>query len=291
MKRIHSTTGKFIANLLFFTSLAFASNENVSNNIIDSASEGRKVIEEQELSPAQINKNKEEEKYRRAVILNWILAYEKKNERGEEFTGTKVKDTFVQNIKTESKNNGNNATETKKLVAVKGFCFIMNEINAGIQPTSIRIPCQTNRGSIILMANLIAVNEKLSLMADPKYIERNTIRFKVQSAIVLNEEKTSYNLATFVNDRKIEQMSWDSLASSSQELKNSTNEYLKALQESKKKQEVNYITASDGINIVADIVKSTAEVFRKDLPYLYQIVPKTKIWIDLEVENEGILVR
>ena len=43
--------------------------------------------------------------------------------------------------------------------------------------------------------------------------------------------------------------------------------------------------------LVADIVKSTAEVFKKDLPYLYQIVPQSKIWIDLQVEKEGVYVK
>ena len=49
--------------------------------------------------------------------------------------------------------------------------------------------------------------------------------------------------------------------------------------------------ATAGVNILADIVKSTAEVFKKDLPYLYQIVPNTKIWIDLEVEKKGVYVK
>ena len=181
-----------------------------------------------------------------------------------------------------------------------------------------RVECNTNVGFVTMFANLVNVNEKLSLMADPKYIEKNKVRFKVSSAVVLNEEKTSYNLATYVNDKKVEEIGWSSLSYSSDEIKSATNEYLKALQESKKKQDVQYITTTDGagnsymspvqttntekpnasdyfatagVNILADIVKSTAEVFKKDLPYLYQIVPKTKIWIDLEVEKKGVYVK
>ena len=311
--------------ILFFTFLSInylfanTNNEDISNNIIKSASEGRDVINEQKLEKIQ-GKSEKENRLRKAVILNYINYYEnpKNNPRAKEFIGTKLENAFVQNIIKDENATDNNQSQNTELVNVKGFCFIKEEINAGVQPASMRVECNTNVGFITLFANLVNVNEKLSLMADPKYIEKNKVRFNVKSAIVLNEEKTSYNLATYVNDRKVEEIGWNSLSYSSDEIKNATNEYLQALQESKKKQDVQYITTSDGagnsymspiqstntekpnasdyfatagVNIIADIVKSTAEVFKKDLPYLYQIVPKTKIWIDLEVEKKGVYVK
>lgn len=305
-----------------FLTLNLALANNVSNNIIESASEGRNVIEEQQLSSDKKQNNDNDKEYglNEALILNYIRYYEnpKNNPRGKESIGIKLENVFVQNIKEEENQKDKNQSENVELVNVKGFCFIKEEINAGVQPTSMRVECNTNVGFITMFANLINVNEKLSLMADPKYIEKNKVRFKVSSAVVLNEEKTSYNLATYVNNRKIEEVGWGAVSYSSDEIKNATNEYLKALQESKKKQDVEYITTTDGagnsymspvqttntqkpdasdyfltagVNILADITKSTAEIFKKDLPYLYQIVPKTKIWIDLEVEKKGVYVR
>lgn len=46
-----------------------------------------------------------------------------------------------------------------------------------------------------------------------------------------------------------------------------------------------------GVNIVSSTIKSTAEIFKKDLPYLYQVVAKTKIWIDLQVNKQGEYVK
>ena len=46
-----------------------------------------------------------------------------------------------------------------------------------------------------------------------------------------------------------------------------------------------------GINVVASTVKTTADIFKADLPYLYQIVGKSKIWIDLKVEKNGVYVK
>ena len=292
-------------------------NTNVSQNIIESASEGRNVVKEQELNPIDINREKDKVFYSE-TILNWHYALQKENLRGNEFLGKTSENLLVRNIKNAEIPKENDKDKAVESVNVKGFCFIDKEINAGVQPASMRVECNTNVGFITLFANLVNVNEKLSLMADPKYIEKNKVRFKVQSAVVLNEEKTSYNLATYVNDRKIEEIGWSSLSYSSDEIKSATNEYLKAMQESKKKQEVQYATTTDGagnaymqpiqttntekpdamdyfvtagVNIVADIVKSTAEVFKKDLPYLYQIVPQSKIWIDLQVEKEGVYIK
>lgn len=308
---------KLFALLFLISTLAFANNANISQNIIKSASEGREVVKEQSLEPLEINKGKDKAFYSE-TILNWHYSFIKENPRKAEIIGKTNENLFVKNIKDEILNKDDNASNEVELVNVKGFCFIDKEINAGVQPASMRVECNTNAGFVTLFANLVNVNEKLSLMADPKYIEKNKVRFKVKSAVVLNEEKTSYNLATYVNDRKIEAVGWNSLSYSADEIKDATNEYLQALQESKKTQEVEYVTTSDGagnsymspvqvtntekpdamdyfatagVNILADIVKSTAEVFKKDLPYLYQIVPKTRIWIDLEVEKDGVYVK
>ena len=45
------------------------------------------------------------------------------------------------------------------------------------------------------------------------------------------------------------------------------------------------------VNITASVVKSTAEIFKRDLPYLYQIKGKSKIWIDLKVNKQGEYVK
>lgn len=168
-----------------------------------------------------------------------------------------------------------------------------------------------------MFANLVNVNEKASLIADPKYIEKNGIRFEVTSSIVTNEAKTSYNIATFVNDRKIAQIGWSALSVGADEAKTTTNEYLRALEQSKTSQSTDYVTTGTGtgtstyavqntntqepdpldylikgaINITASVVKSTADIFKADLPYLYQIKGKSKIWIDLKVKKQGEYVK
>lgn len=301
--------------LAFMPIIAFANIE--TKNIINSASNGREVVIENKLQTIEQKKNNDS-MYRNEIILNWVYNLNYDNPRKAEVVAKTSLGSMIKNVSQQE----NNATEAnsnnKELVSVKGFCYIPNEINVGKQPSSLRVECQTNAGAITMFANLINVNEKASLIVDPRYIEKNNYRYIVDSSIVTNEDKTSYNIATYVNDRKIAEIGWGTLSVSSDEIKNSTNSYLKALEESKKQQNVEYVTTTDGagnsymspvqttntqepdpldylttagINIVASAVKTTAEIFKKDLPYLYQIVGKTKIWIDLQVNKKGEYVK
>lgn len=289
----------------------------VTNHAIKSASEGREVVIEHKLSPIEINKKKENLFYGE-TILNWHYALQKENLRANEIVGKTAENMLVKNVLYSQTENNSTADKVIELVAVKGFCFIPEDINVGKQPSSLRVNCETNYGTIVMFANLVNVNEKASLIADPKYIEKDGYRFKISNSIVTNEDRTSYNIATFVNDRKIAEIGWSALSVGSDEFKTHTNAYLKELEKSKTQNSINYVNVTDssnnaypqavqntntqkpdpldylitgGINVVASIAKNTAEIFKRDLPYLYQIVGKTKIWIDLQVEKNGEYVK
>ncbi|RAX56489.1 hypothetical protein CCZ01_09345 [Helicobacter monodelphidis] len=305
------------SGLFFFIALSvsvLAINNKESENIINSASYGDKVISEsplgEELQKKKINN------FNDAVLLNWYLHFASLNDRGGDYTATQKKLLHLKQI--EETNSTTQTSNKKELVSVKGFCLIQENIAIGKQPAALRSECETNIGSITMFGDLVNVNEKASLIVDPKYIERKGYRFKVESAVVTNESKTSYNIATFVNDRKIAEIGYSSLGVSADELKATTNEYLRVLEESKRKQNVEYVEVGSeggdkyiypiqtqntekpdpldyllkaGINIGASSIKTTADIFKKDLPYLYEVAGKTKIWIDLQVEKQGILVK
>nr|MBP3724314.1 hypothetical protein [Campylobacter sp.] len=304
---------KILILLFAFCSILFAN--EVSENIITSSSYGDKTINERELNSKDLNYRHQQTLYKE-TILNWHYYFTGLNPRAKEVVGSNSKFVFpVTYDKTSGVADGN---KSKQLVTIKGFCFITDDVNVGKQPASLRVECQTNGGAVTMFGNLVNVNEKASLVVDPKYIEKDGVRFYVDSSIVTNEAKTSYNVATYVNDRKIAEIGWGGLSVSADEMKTATNEYLRALEQSKTKQEVVYVTTTDpsgnsymtpttttntqepdpldylvkaGVNIVASVVKNTAEIFKADLPYLYQIVGGSKIWIDLKVNKQGEYVK
>lgn len=287
---------------------------NESVNIINSASYGEKVISERKLETSA--KVDDDFPLRKELILNWHYFYTKQNPRANESVGKKT--ALVVAVANKDSNSSTESNISDNLIVVKGYCFINDDINVGKQASSLRVDCQSNVGNVVMFANLVNVNEQSSLVVDPKYIEKNGYRFEVKSAIVTNESKTSYNVATFVNDRKLAEVGLSTLSVSSDEFKTVSNEYLKALEDSKRKQEVQYLTTTDGagnsymmpstvtntekpdpldylvkagINVASSAVKTTADIFKKDLPYLYEIKANTKIWIDLKVNRKGDYVK
>lgn len=314
---------RILALICFFGSFLFAnigesdvSGEKLTEHIISSASNGREVVKENKLTLIEIN-HQNKTLYYAETILNWHYALQKENLRGQEVVAVTATNSLIKNVAEQKDKNETNSSTSNETIVVKGFCFISDEINVGKQPSSLRVNCETNVGGITLFANLKNLNEVSSLIVDPVYIEKKGYRFKVTKSVVTNENKTSYNVATYVNDRKIAEIGWGAVVVSSDEIKTQSNAYLKALEQSKQKQETEYFTTGNGantttqavqntntqkpdpldylitsgINLATAIAKNTADVFKKDLPHLYQIVPNTKIWIDMEVEKNGIYTK
>lgn len=256
--------------------------------------------------------DKNESLFYNETLLNWTRMAKNANPRGKEIAA--AKGTFVVAAKVDT--NSSNSTTNKGMdtVVVKGYCYITENIEVGKQPGALRTECQTNVGAITMFANLVNVNQQSSLIVDPKYIERKGVRYDVKSSIVTNENKTSYNVATFVNDTKIAQVGWTALGAGADEIKTASNEYLQAIQDSKQTEQVIPIADSQGntttttvtntdppdplnyltkavINLSASALKQTADLYKADLPYLYYIAAETKIWIDLKVNKQGEYVR
>lgn len=300
------------------SSLSFANidqeTRSEAENIIQSSSYGKKIISEIKLQGMQDEAGYPT--YRNETILNWYYANQIANYRGQEVVGKLAKMVSVKEPPKE--NSEQNIANPDEFVSVKGYCFIMDSIHIGKQPGALRVECETNAGAITMFANLVNLDEKASLIVDPKYIEKDGVRFQVTSSVVTNEARTSYNVATWVNDRKLSEVGYSAIALSADEVKTASNEYLKALEESKKKQNVEFVTTADGagnsfmqpvqntntekpdpldylikggINVVATSVKAAADLFKADLPYLYEVAGKTKIWIDLRVNKKGEYVK
>lgn len=295
MKKIIYLSSFFLVATLF---------ANVDQNIITGAAYGNKVVDE---TPVEgYDPRKSDESFRREVIYNYILFNDAKT----------IKGTTPANVKmvnyVDTNNTDPNSTDVlggNETITVKGYCFIKEDIHVGKQPASLGIDCETNVGAITMFANLRNVKEISSLIVDPVYIDYKNGRYKVANSIVTNEAKTSYNVATYVNERKLAEAGLSTASVASDEVKTASNDYLKALEQSRVKEEAHtttgvgtstvatttntdkprpsdyFITA--GINILASAVKTTAEIFKRDLPYLYEILGGTKIYIDLQVEKKG----
>lgn len=281
---------------------------NVDRNIIESSAYGEQVVKEQDTF--FYNEEKKNENYRREAIYNFILFNNSVNE--PTYTAkTEQLINFVEenatNLKTEIiKKVDNNMTIT-------GYCLVRDDINVGKQPSAGRFLCNTNIGQLEIFGNLTPVNEMATLIFDPTYIDFSGWRYKVITSRVLNEARSSYNIATFVNDRKITEIALESTSKGADVFKTQSSQYLEELKQSRKKQSVEYVNVGTGsnsyvapiqntntekpratdyivkgaIDLVSETIKTTADVFKRDLPYLYEIKGGSKVYIDLVINKNG----
>ena len=297
---------KIILVLLLAAVSTFAARE--SDNIVESSAYGEKVVTE---SPnSGIGEYQSKEHFRREAILNFIIHNNAQN--NAEYTATKASliDVVDQNV------SGGGATPIVRMdnnLTVAGYCLIRDDILVGKQPGAGKFICNTNIGQLEIFGNLTPVNETSTLIYDPAYIEFKNWRYRVIRSRVLNEAKTTYNIATYVNDRKLAEIALTATSNSADVIKTQSSDYLSELKESRRRNTTEYVTVGNGANsyiapiqnqntekpnamdyvtkaaidITAGIVKNTAEIFKKDLPYLYEIVGGSRIYIDLVIDKKG----
>lgn len=281
---------------------------NVDDNIIESSAYGERVVKEQDT--VFYSEEKKDENYRREAIYNLILFNKKINE--PEYTAK-----AEQLINFVEENATNSHIEVIKKVdsnmTITGYCLVRNDINVGKQPSAGRFLCNTNIGQLEIFGNLTPVNEIATLIFDPSYIDFSGWRYKVVNSRVLNEARTSYNIATFVNDRKVTEIALETTSKGVDVFKTQSSQYLEELKQSRKKQSVEYANVGTGsnsyvapvqntntekpraadyivkgaIDLVSETIKTTADTFKKDLPYLYEIKGGSKVYIDLVINKNG----
>jgi hypothetical protein len=304
MKRI-----LYLVFLLFSFSSLYA---DVNDNLITTPANGIRTVTE---NPTEgIDPNANGETYRREAIFSFILLEDSKRIHG--MTPQQAKFVNVVNA-TKGSSNATNNTDNQT-ITVAGFCLIKEDLLIAKQPGSLKLDCETNIGGVSMFANLKSVNQLNSLMVDPVWIDYRGGRYKVARSFVTNEAQTSYNIATYVNDRKIAEVGLSSLSVASDEAKTASNDYLKALEEARKKEELAFVDVTSGnatsysqpvqltnierpevsdyligagINILASTIKTTAELFKRDLPYLYEVIGGTKIYVDMQVIMKGEKIR
>ncbi|RDU61859.1 hypothetical protein [Helicobacter sp. MIT 14-3879] len=292
-----------IVPLIILYSAEIEANNSEAQNIIESSGYGKSSVSESKLSPLPEEKKVD---YTREILHNFYMNAQTIDIRAESIAkkAEMVKVLAVSEVKSSEANPSKEETTT-----IKGYCLIKNDVHIGKQPSSLGVDCETNIGFISLFANLKAENKISTLFVDPVYIEFKNYRYQVKSSYVTNEAKTSYNIATYVNERKLTEVGLDVVGAAADEVKTASNQYLMAYEQSRLRQDtqvyqngltaypiqnIQYETpdpllyvAKAGINLVASSTKAIADAFKKDLPYLYMIAAGTRIYVDMQVISKG----
>ena len=302
----------FLFNTLILTPLFLFSQNNIQQNIIKTSGEGKSNIIELE-GAFPVKELKKEYNYEKEILLNYHLLRQKISFN----TIDGEQRLFVVAKKEEPKNDISSKSEIT-LVSIKGYCIVEETIDIGKQPMAANLNCNTNIGPIKFFGNYVPHNSLETLFVTGLHIEKNNKKYKIENAKILNENRTSYNIATYVNNRKLEKVALEAAGNTALAVKEGANDYLDQLEASKVSQEASGANAvSNGLNtvvnqpvvttntekpdaedyivkgaidIVTGTLKAVTDIYKSDLPYLYQIVDGSKLYIDLYVNpNEMVL--
>lgn len=147
-----------------------------------------------------------------------------------------------------------------------------------------------------------------ALIGKPLYLSSGENRMSVLGGVIMNYEKTSINLAHIVNDRKIAsfmmqggirtadvataqaQAYLDAKRAAATEknvaYENSANVDRTIVSENTAAPEVSDYLFNAGIKIVSELVKTGGEIFKEDLPYLFQTQGNAVYFVDIAVSRE-----
>ncbi|RXI43421.1 hypothetical protein CRU99_07760 [Malaciobacter mytili] len=291
---------------LIFTTSLLASSNNMQKNIIDTSGGGKSNVSE--LDGEFTSSAKKEKDYTKEILLNYMLFRENINFSAID----SIKKPMVV-VKSKEDIIDENKNKNIKLVSVRGYCIVEETVDIGKQPMSANLNCNTNIGAIKFFGNYVPHNKLETLFVTGLHIEKNTKKYKIENAKILNESRTSYNVATYVNSNKLEKSALKGISDATTTIESGANDYLKQLEASKKVQEastgqsvvdnsgsgtvitqpvvtentqppeVKDYLVKGAIEIVARSIRNIADIVKEDLPYYYQIVAGSKLYVDLYV--------
>lgn len=244
--------------------------------------------------------------YKREVIFNFIVS----RANNAKFNSVKGDNSLeIKNIeaitpKTET------SEPKEKLANIKGYCFTETDINVGFQPMGASLKCNTNYGTLTFFGNYVPNNELYTLFVTGLFVEKGDYKYPIVSGKILNKDKNSYNVATYVNSNKIEKAWLQAGANTADVVKAGANDYMKQLEQSRKTETGGATTVSSsgaisqepvvtnyekpnlaeyvikgGVDVLATVTKEIVQAVKEEKPFAYKVVKDSQFYIDIWVKT------
>jgi len=207
--------------------------------------------------------------------------------------------------------------EPKQPYFLSGYCFLEQSVEVSSLSSYAYLRCNFDKKNATLAVSLVPDVFSRALIGKPLYVVQGEERHVVAGGVIMNQEQTSLNLASVVNDRKIEQMTAMGMVAASTIVTEEAKGYLEELKSSRTTEEVNYVTTGTGdnqtatpvvtsntekpyagdyiasatIQLVSELVKIIGENAIKELPYIFKTAPNTMYFVDLMMYPDGGLPR
>lgn len=199
--------------------------------------------------------------------------------------------------------------EKPDIRALSGYCTLFNEATIERIAGYATLSCDfINYGRGQLTVALTPDFYSQALIASPLYINLNNQRIPVQAGVVTNGVRTSINVATVVNDYKIEKIVAASGIAMANVATKYAQEYLEERKDSREEETGGEIIAQNGvivqqpsrtnrkepvksdyitgaiIELTSNIVNIVGNAYLDSLPYTFKIDKDTIMYSDLQID-------
>lgn len=270
-----------------------------------------------------------DDKYRDIALYNYLSRYSSENDK--KIYPITIKDKVIiladnvgvynQKIKeieekkqAEKDSKDKEANETKT-VYFTGYCYTRNAIEVeNIQGYGI-IDCTFENNDLNIkdskmMAMFIPITSRNALIAKPIYLlDNKNKKIPVQTGVILTLDRTSLNVANFINDKKMKKLAGDLMSQTGDIALNQSVAYLNQLEESKRREEVvlnssisgttqtkttnteapdgtTYLVHS-GIQFISGLFKLGGLILSEDKYPLFKVYQDSGFYVDFVVEING----
>lgn len=195
-------------------------------------------------------------------------------------------------------------------IYTNGYCYFKDEVSIDRAATYAYLTCDFDQGEADLTVSLVPDFYARALIARPLYITPRTdgtrgSRIRVEQGAVLTANRSSINIASYVNSRVITKAVAAGAYKTFDNATTVAQQYLEDKKAANTTQETAYLTSDSGtdavqttntvmpddidyaatllLGTVRDIAKIIGEVAAQELPYTFFVEKNTMVFADLEL--------
>lgn len=188
-----------------------------------------------------------------------------------------------------------------------GYCRVPYEVSVSRLAQFVSLTCNFNKGEGVLTAMFVPDIYSKALIGKPLYVTLNNKKYYVKGGVIMNALKTSINIASVVNDRKIERFIAQTGVDSANIVTKQALAYLQQKQQSETQSQAIYPDSNTSnpvvvtntqaphvkdyiqnatVQILSKIINNVSNTFFMNLPYLFKVNAHTVFYVNLYVTDE-----
>ena len=276
-----------------------ASPEQISTHSIKQRAQGEIFTNPQQIQEkAKEKRGSDSSKIKKYMLIKYLMD-KKPSVTPSESTLVKIKEKQKKQTVSgnpQIKQQRGSVKSGEKIIFTEGYCIAPNDIEVSTKKMFYTFPCQLKKvGSVSVFGELVPDFEGRFLAFKPLEVRNQEGEkiYVIQSGIALSGDKTSYNVASYVNIRAIEKIVANTSAKTAEEVAGAYKEYY----ENKNKQVVvgsggatvetnqypsNYPLVMGAVSFAKGLVEGIAELVKSEvnrMPALFKIRKGSSIYI------------